>query len=564
MKKIKRTWSLLLIVVLVMTMVVPAYAVEASDEETIEETIEETTQELIEESEKEMMEETEAGSKDETMSGEAEEIIDEINEQMTTLMPSFNASSVMEMTDNICSKIPATYSSQEDFLFNVQMYMTICVNMLRDSNGYTTLNCLALSPGLSEAAVRRAQEIQTKFSSTRPNGTYFNTVLSEFSLPLAASATAENIELGYDGVEPVVDAWMNNSTSASKILSPYYQMIGVGYDLSSDGTNAWTQILAGNLSVKDIDIFMESSYPTGTDLVDEIGFAFVTFTNGMYGYIPLLDSMVRYYDPNTSGTKEITITCNGYVYSKNVYFYDPVESFVERLYTELLGRSADPKGLKEWTNVLKSGKEQGAKVAQGFIESPEFRNRNLSNLDYVIVLYRTFFDREPDTQGLTAWIDVLNRGLSRLHVFRGFAESLEFSELCDNYGIIRGNANLTAPCDQNEGVTMFVVRNYRLCLYREADEAGLNAWCNAILTGQNTAKEVAHGFVFSDEFIKKKVSDKEYVEILYWVFMDRQADGAGLNAWLKVLKNGQSREHVFNGFADSVEFREICASYGIQ
>ena len=214
--------------------------------------------------------------------------------------------------------------------------------------------------------------------------------------------------------------------------------------------------------------------------------------------------------------------------------------------------------------MLKSGKEQGAKVAQGFIESPEFRNRNLSNLDYVIVLYRTFFDREPDTQGLTAWIDVLNRGLSRLHVFLGFAESLEFSELCDNYGIIRGNANLTAPCDQNEGVTMFVVRNYRLCLYREADEAGLNAWCNAILTGQNTAKEVAHGFVFSDEFIKKKVSDKEYVEILYWVFMDRQADGAGLNAWLKVLKNGQSREHVFNGFADSVEFREICASYGIQ
>ena len=46
--------------------------------------------------------------------------------------------------------------------------------------------------------------------------------------------------------------------------------------------------------------------------------------------------------------------------------------------------------------------------------------------------------------------------------------------------------------------------------------------------------------------------------------MDREADSAGLNAWVNVLKNGQSREHVFNGFADSNEFRKICNSYGIK
>lgn len=243
---------------------------------------------------------------------------------------------------------------------------------------------------------------------------------------------------------------------------------------------------------------------------------------------------------------------------------DPVEDFVKRLYTNILQREADPSGLKAWTDVLKSGKEQGAKVAQGFIESPEFQKRNISNAQYLEILYRTFFDREADKAGLDAWLGVLDSGLSRMHVLKGFAESNEFTEICEEYGIIRGNITLTAPMDQNEGVTKFIVRCYRLCLGREADKDGLNSWCAQILSGKNTAKEAAYGFVFSDEFKKKNLSDKEYVKTMYRVFMDREADPVGLDAWVKVLKSGKSREHVFNGFADSGEFKEICAGYGIR
>lgn len=243
---------------------------------------------------------------------------------------------------------------------------------------------------------------------------------------------------------------------------------------------------------------------------------------------------------------------------------DPVEAFVVRLYKEILGRDADTSGLREWSEVLKSGREQGAKVAQGFVDSDELRKRNLSDDAYIRALYRTFFDREADSSGLTAWKKVLDSGLSRMHVFRGFAESDEFTEICDRYGIVRGFADLTAPRDQNEGVTKYIVRNYRLCLGREADEKGLNDWCDAILSGRNTVKEAAYGFVFSQEFLKKNLSDEEYIRVLYRVFMDREADGPGLSAWKKVLNEGKSREHVFDGFADSIEFRDICASYGVQ
>lgn len=243
---------------------------------------------------------------------------------------------------------------------------------------------------------------------------------------------------------------------------------------------------------------------------------------------------------------------------------DPVEAFVVRLYKEILGRDADTSGLREWSEVLKSGREQGAKVAQGFVDSDELRKRNLSDDAYIRALYRTFFDREADSSGLTAWKKVLDSGLSRMHVFRGFAESDEFTEICDRYGIVRGFADLTAPRDQNEGVTKYIVRNYRLCLGREADEKGLNDWCDAILSGRNTVKEAAYGFVFSQEFLKKNLSDEEYIRVLYRGFMDREADGPGLSAWKKVLNEDKSREHVFDGFADSIEFRDICASYGVQ
>jgi len=37
-----------------------------------------------------------------------------------------------------------------------------------------------------------------------------------------------------------------------------------------------------------------------------------------------------------------------------------------------------------------------------------------------------------------------------------------------------------------------------------------------------------------------------------------------MQEWQQVLSDGKSREHVFNGFADSTEFKKICESYGIK
>ncbi|MBB5264840.1 hypothetical protein HNP82_001979 [Catenibacillus scindens] len=240
-----------------------------------------------------------------------------------------------------------------------------------------------------------------------------------------------------------------------------------------------------------------------------------------------------------------------------------VRGFVRRLYEIVLGRPADEKGLEEWTANLLNGTEQGAKVAQGFIDSPEFKAKNLSDTEYLQVLYRTCLNREGDVPGMAQWQAVLDSGMSRLWVFKGFVESDEFTQICQSYGIERGNAQLTAPMDMNENVTKFVVRCYRLCLGRDADTDGLNAWCSQLLGGANTAKEAAYGFVFSTEFQHSGISDEEFVKVMYELFLDRQWDDEGLDNWVNILQNN-SRYYVFNGFADSAEFDQLCQSYGLQ
>lgn len=242
---------------------------------------------------------------------------------------------------------------------------------------------------------------------------------------------------------------------------------------------------------------------------------------------------------------------------------DSVEAFVARLYEVILNREPDSAGLKSWTNVLKSGKEQGAKVAQGFVDSDELKNRNLSDDAYIRALYKAFFNREADSSGLAAWKKVLDSGLSRMHVFRGFAESDEFTEICSRYGIVRGFADLKAPMDQNEGITKFIYRCYVKFLGRKPDADGLNSWASQLLNGQNNAKEVAYGFVMSNEFQGMNLSNSDYVQTMYQGLFDRNADSEGLAAWIEKLEAGNSRESIFYGFADSQEFRELASSFGL-
>ena len=251
-----------------------------------------------------------------------------------------------------------------------------------------------------------------------------------------------------------------------------------------------------------------------------------------------------------------------------------IEAFVTRLYRVCLSRKPDAGGLKYWKSQLEKKEITGVQAAYGFVFSKEFNGKNLCNEDYVEQLYEAFMGREADAAGELAWVKLLESGTTREEVFNGFALSKEFSGLCSQYGIEQGSGIEipkfgTTPtasctiCGKEDGVTGFVTRQYQVCLNRKPDGAGLKDWCSQLRNHTATGREVAYGFIFSQEFIGKKYSNADYVEHLYEAFMGRSSDAAGKKMWVDYLNKGWSREKVFDGFVGSQEFTGICNSYGI-
>lgn len=239
------------------------------------------------------------------------------------------------------------------------------------------------------------------------------------------------------------------------------------------------------------------------------------------------------------------------------------EEFVTRLYELALGRTPETAGLNAWADNLQSGIESAANIAYGVIFSDEYKNKETDNAAYVEMLYNVMFDREGDADGAAAWLNQLDHGVSRFCVFYGFVESVEFANLCNRYSLNKGTVTLTENRDQNSMVTMFIYRCYMDALGREPEVVGLNEWTGLLNSKQTTPILVARDFIFSQEFLDKDYSDSDYVKLLYRVFMDREYDEGGLEAWTNVLANGTSRENVFYGFANSQEYNNILKMYNL-
>ena len=241
-----------------------------------------------------------------------------------------------------------------------------------------------------------------------------------------------------------------------------------------------------------------------------------------------------------------------------------LDDFVERCYTVTLDRPSDPDGFADWKGQLLNGKAVGIEVAYGFLFSPEYTRKNKDNDAYLKDLYMLFMGREPDEGGYNDWMSKLNSGVSRLEVFAGFANSQEFYNICDSYGITAGRYVKGSDRQSINNVNLFVERLYKICLGRIGDKGGQNNWVEKLITKQISGSECARSFIFSKEYVNKNLSDEEFVENLYLAMMGRPSDESGKANWLKALSEGKTRDEVFAGFANSSEFASLCEQYKIE
>ena len=240
-----------------------------------------------------------------------------------------------------------------------------------------------------------------------------------------------------------------------------------------------------------------------------------------------------------------------------------VHMFVNRLYHNVLGREADPLGICSWRDQLLYYGQTGAETASGFIFSQEYKNRKQSDSSYVEMLYLTLMDRKADTGGKTYWMEKLSQGLSRQYVFAGFVNSVEFTSICKKYKIDRGTYYTNEIVDRNPAVTAFVARMYTVCLGRGFDISGLYDWTGRLLNLEISGGQLARGFFYSQEFVNKNHSNQTFVTLAYRSLLNREPDAAGLAYWTNRLAQGQPRNVIIDGFINSVEFGNLCNSYGI-
>lgn len=370
----------------------------------------------------------------------------------------------------------------------------------------------------------------------------------------------------------------SKSSSSTNGAEVYYPNSNYNGSIGADGANLATQIMRQltALGLKNNGIEVRNSgdhttYPDGS-LADYYGVIRRAKLAGITGII-----VEHAYQTNASnaaflrnegnlqnlGIADATGIANYLGLSKVKVDREKVTAFVTRLYNKCLNRDPDTAGLNDWVDRICSGKATGADAAVGFFFSQEYLNKGVSDDIFVEDLYNVMMDRASDEGGKSNWIYRLNNGVERIGVLNGFIGSVEFTGICDSYGIKRGLLELSGR-NQNTGLTPFVARLYTKALDRAYDEDGLDEWCNRINNKTWTVDDAATiGFFFSQEYLNKKATDSEYVKTLYRTFFDREYDQAGYEDWMSKLKKGTSRQDVLKGFSQSTEFSNLKKSFGL-
>jgi Ca2+-binding RTX toxin-like protein len=225
---------------------------------------------------------------------------------------------------------------------------------------------------------------------------------------------------------------------------------------------------------------------------------------------------------------------------------------VYRIYEAALAREPDATGLANWVTALEKGGSLQT-IADGFLNSPEFIGRFGAgdNATFVNLLYQNVLGRTADSAGLTAWTNLLAAGHSRSEILTGFSESPEFiagTAPAVQHGLWVGDADAAR-----------IARLYDTMFDRLPDASGEVAWTAALKNGASL-QSIADSFFASAEFQNKYggIGNPQFVELLYQNVLGRLAD-QGRNSWVDFINAGHSRAEVAVGFSESPEHLALTA-----
>jgi autotransporter-associated beta strand protein len=200
------------------------------------------------------------------------------------------------------------------------------------------------------------------------------------------------------------------------------------------------------------------------------------------------------------------------------------QNYVTQLYHDLLKRSPDAGGLTFWTGLLNQNQATLNQVALGFVNSPEFRMREVQDA------YQQYLHRSVDPTGLTSWTQYLSQGHTLEQLQAQIAASPEYLQRRAG-----GNTN-----------------NYLATLFMDAFNRPLDQAGRAMFGGDfersNVRRKVAERIFSTNEY------RQDLVQSYYQRFLNRSADSVGLNASVAALQNGVRGESLIAVIVSSPEY----------
>ena len=210
------------------------------------------------------------------------------------------------------------------------------------------------------------------------------------------------------------------------------------------------------------------------------------------------------------------------------------EAFVMQQYRDFFARDADSSGLAYWVGELDAGRKIRGNLSMDFVYSTEYQN----NVAPVVRLYFAYFNRLPDTGGLTFWINSYTSGSHSLNqISDSFAGSSEFSS---TYGSL-----------DNAG---FVNLIYTNLFNRSPDQGGYDYWLGQLDSSAITRGAAMVGYSESDEY-KQLMNNRVSIVSYYFGMLRRAPDQGGFDYWVQRLDDGDSAIDLVNGFLYSDEYQ---------
>ena len=148
-------------------------------------------------------------------------------------IPDFPDNMLPDQPGGMLPDQPGTDGSQDAFANEV-------VRLVNEERAKAGLPALTVDRGAASAAQVRAKEIERSFSHTRPDGSSFNSALTEAGVNFRGAG--ENIAYGQNSPEKVMEGWMNSSGHRANILNRDFTSIGVAHYQDASGTDYWTQL----------------------------------------------------------------------------------------------------------------------------------------------------------------------------------------------------------------------------------------------------------------------------------------------------------------------------------